>query len=79
MIQESDCGVGVEGKVSPWGGGGGVCALISAEWLSLGCEVVVSLAGSSSTSWSFIFPPRHSFNASGNSRLQLQSIRNHVS
>ena len=78
MIQESDCGVGVEGKVSM---DRGVCAdfcpRVSVRALGGGREDVTG-EPLCSTSWGFPFPPRCSFGASENSRLELQSIRNHV-
>ena len=78
MIQESDCGVGVEGKVSTDPGvGADFCPGVSVRALGGGREDVRG-EPLCSTSWGFSFPPRCSFGASGNSPLELQSIRNQV-
>lgn len=68
MIQESDCGVGVEGKVSVGAGHGGLLAA-EREWLGQGHQVVVlGWELLCSTSWSCI-SPQNSFHASEDSRL----------
>lgn len=55
MIQESDCGVGVEGKVSE-----GVGGLLAAQRSVRGCQVVVlGWEVPCSTSWSFLSLKTH--------------------